>query len=77
MISYVDAFELKQEEMVKLPVLAYNLRDKSEVIHKAVEIREHLEAHAKEEQKVSKRYVRPIVLFQAEPRNREDVVDYV
>ena len=32
-ISYVNAFELKRENMVKLPVIVYNHHDKTEVVN--------------------------------------------
>ncbi|OYU56435.1 MAG: restriction endonuclease [Chitinophagaceae bacterium BSSC1] len=71
-ISFVDAIELKKANMVKLPVICYNHSDKSEVINSALQLRHKLEAQAIEEQKKGGRYIRPIVLFQAQPRNAED-----
>jgi type III restriction enzyme len=71
-ISFVDAMELKKENMVKLPVIVYNHHDKTEVINSALQLQRKLELEAKEEQKNGGRYIRPIVLFQAQPRNSED-----
>ena len=71
-ISFVDAIELKKEHMVKLPVIVYNHHDKTEVINSALQLQRKLELQAIEEQKNGGRYIRPIVLFQAQPRNAED-----
>ena len=46
-ISYVNARELKKENMVKLPVVVYNRPDRKSVIHDAVKLRGVLEAAAK------------------------------
>lgn len=75
-ISYVSASELKLEHMVKLPVVAYNRTSKEEVITDAIDLRCSLEKIAKEAQKQGGRYIRPIVLFQAEPRNKDDVTSF-
>lgn len=75
-ISYVSASELKLEHMVKLPVVAYNRTSKEEVITDAIDLRYSLEKVALEAQKQGGRYIRPIVLFQAEPRHKEDVTSF-
>lgn len=75
-ISFVDAIQLKKENMVKLPVIVYNRKSQSDVYSDAISIRAKLEAQAKIEQAISGRYTRPIVLFQAQPRNREDSTTY-
>jgi type III restriction enzyme len=67
-LSYVSANALKAANMVKLPVIVYNRRTKEDVIIQAIDTRNKLEKMAIAEQKKSKRYIRPIVLFQAEPR---------
>ena len=67
-ISYVDALQLKKENMVKLPVIVYNRRSQNDVITVAINIRNKLEIQAVKEHGQTGRYVRPIVLFQAEPR---------
>ena len=71
-ISYVNARELKKENMVKLPVVVYNRPDRKSVIHDAVKLRDVLEQKAKAEAASGGNYVRPIVLFQAQPKNTED-----
>jgi type III restriction enzyme len=71
-ISYVDALQLKRENMVKLPVIVYNMRTKDEVIGEASYIRGKLEAEAIAERGRTGRYIRPIALFQAEPKGRGD-----
>ena len=71
-ISYVNARELKKENMVKLPVVVYNRPDRKSVIHDAVKLRGVLEQKAKAEAASGGNYVRPIVLFQAQPKNTED-----
>lgn len=45
-ISFVDAIALKKEQMVKLPVVAYNLPNRESVIEKAIHLRESLEKRA-------------------------------
>lgn len=82
-ISYVNARELKKENMVKLPVVVYNRPDRKSVIHDAVKLRGVLEAAAKREGRSLLRPaitdaincvppIRPIVLFQAQPKTGED-----
>lgn len=75
-ISYVSASELKLEHMVKIPVIVYNRASKEEVIRDAIDLRHSLEEAANETQKQGGRYIRPIVLFQAEPRRKEDVTSF-
>lgn len=67
-ISFVDAAQLKKANMVKLPVIVYNRKSQSDVYGDAIHIRRKLEAQAKVEQAETGRYIRPIVLFQAQPR---------
>jgi type III restriction enzyme len=71
-ISFIDALELKKENMVKLPVIVYNHQDKTEVINSALQLQKRLELQALDEEKKGGRYIRPIVLFQAQPRNADD-----
>lgn len=71
-ISFIDALELKKESMVKLPVIVYNHQDKTEVINSALQLQKRLELQAIEEEKKGGKYIRPIVLFQAQPKNAED-----
>lgn len=69
-ISYVDAAQLKAENMVKLPVIVYNRPSQEEVIADALDLQNKLEELAKAE--THGRYIRPIVLFQAQPRQAEN-----
>lgn len=71
-ISFIDAIDLKKESMVKLPVIVYNHQDKTEVINSALQLQRRLELQAEEEEKRGGKYIRPIVLFQAQPKNSDD-----
>lgn len=75
-ISYVDAVQLKRENMVKLPVIVYNRDNQKEVLVDAIDLRSRLEEMAETEQQETGRYLRPIVLFQAEPRGKEDAATF-
>jgi type III restriction enzyme len=48
------------------------ISDKTEVINSALQLQRKLEAQAKEEEKNGGNYIRPIVLFQAQPKNASD-----
>ncbi|HEV7783426.1 MAG TPA: DEAD/DEAH box helicase family protein [Chitinophagaceae bacterium] len=74
-ISFIDALELKKENMVKLPVIAYNHQDKTEVINSSLQLQKRLELQAAEEEKKGGKYIRPIVLFQAQPKNGKDFLN--
>lgn len=65
-ISFVNAIALKKENMVKLPVVVYNHHKREEVITSALHLQRQLELIAKEEEKESGKYIRPIILFQAQ-----------
>lgn len=71
-ISYVDARELKSENMVKLPVVVYNRTSRQSVIADAIQLRGSVEQQAIAEESAGGTYIRPIVLFQAQPKARED-----
>lgn len=75
-ISFVDARQLKAENMVKLPVIVYNRKSQEDVFVSAISLRRKLENEAVEEQKNGGRYIRPIVLFQAQPRTNDDSITY-
>lgn len=75
-ISYVDALALKNENMVKLPVIAYNRSSQTEVITDAIDLRQSLEAAADLKLEQGGRYIRPIVLFQAQPKTGEDATSF-
>lgn len=65
-ISFVNALALKKENMVKLPVIVYNHHKKEEVITSALHLQRQLELLANEEEKETEKYIRPIILFQAQ-----------
>jgi type III restriction enzyme len=71
-ISFVDALALKKQHMVKLPVIVANRSSKGEVIESALILRRQLEDLAKQEEAVGGKHIRPIVLFQAQPRTDDD-----
>jgi type III restriction enzyme len=75
-ISIVDSMKLKRENMVKLPVIVYNHHTTNEVLVSAIQLQHTLESHAIEQEKNGGRYIRPIVLFQAQPRTSKESVDY-
>ncbi len=67
-ISYVDARELKKEHMVKLPVVVYNRTTRQSVMQDAIQLRGSIEREAIAAEEAGGKYIRPIVLFQAQPR---------
>jgi type III restriction enzyme len=71
-VAIASALELKTANMVKLPVIVHNLHATPDVIVEAISARRNLEAQAKREQAATGRYIRPIALFQAEPKNKDD-----
>lgn len=75
-ISYVDALRLKKQNMVKLPVIVANQRSQEDVIMAALNMRRQLEEFAKKAEENGGGYVRPIVLFQAEPKNKDDTTTF-
>ena len=76
-ISFVDAMQLKLEHMVKLPVIVYNHKTTTDVIANAITLQRSLESKAKQQQKENGvKYIRPIVLFQAQPKIADDNVTF-
>lgn len=75
-ISYVDAVQLKNEHMVKLPVIVYNRDSQTEVLIDAIDLRNKLEEIAILAEQKSGKYIRPIVLFQAQPKGKEDATTF-
>ncbi|WP_334047301.1 DEAD/DEAH box helicase [Burkholderia cepacia] len=75
-ISYVDALRLKKQNMVKLPVIVANQRSQEDVIMAALNMRRQLEEFAKKAEEKGRGYIRPIVLFQAEPKNKDDTTTF-
>ena len=70
--SFVDALALKRQHMVKLPVIVANRSSQAEVIEAALILRRQLEDLCRAEEAAGGRHIRPIVLFQAQPRTDED-----
>lgn len=71
-ISFVDAYKLKLENMVKLPVIVYNMVETSDVLASAIRLQERLEERATAQEQQGGKYIRPIVLLQAQPKTNED-----
>ena len=71
-ISFVDAIKLKEANMVKLPVIVYNHRTKNDVLTSAINLQRSLEQKAIEQEQKGGLYIRPIVLFQAQPKTDTD-----
>lgn len=69
LISVISASRLKDEQMIKLPVIVYNHNKPQDVISSALDMRHNLEVTAREQ---ADEYIRPIVLFQAEPKTKKD-----
>lgn len=75
-ISYIDALRLKKQNMVKLPVIVANQRSQEDVIMASLNMRRQLEEFAKKAEGNGGSYIRPIVLFQAEPKNKDDTTTF-
>lgn len=75
-ISYTDAIQLKKEHMVKLPVIVYNRDRQKDVLIDAIDLRRNLEEIAQKQQEATGRYIRPIVLFQAQPKGKEEAATF-
>ncbi len=75
-ISFVDAMQLKRENMVKLPVIVENRNTPKDVLVNAIRMRNSLEQHAIVMEKQGGRYIRPIVLFQAQPKTDTDNITF-
>ena len=75
-ISFVDALELRKNNMVKLPVIVSNHRHKNEVILSVINLQKKLEKQALEEHAKGGKYIRPIVLFQAQSKNEADATTF-
>lgn len=75
-IARATAAELKREQMVKLPVIVYRRDGKREVVRDAVMLQRRLEQVAERDREATGRYIRPIVLFQAERRGDDDAETY-
>jgi len=75
-IAFAEASELKKANMVKLPLIVYNRADRKDVMFDAIQLRAQIEQQAIEEEKSGGKCIRPIVLFQAQPRGKEDATTF-
>lgn len=75
-VSFVDAMKLKKSNMVKLPIIVYNHRTTNDVINSAIQMQRSLEQRAVAMEVQGGQYIRPIVLFQAQPRTGEENVTF-
>ena len=62
--------------MVKLPVIVYNRDSQAEVLIDAIDLRNKLEEIADAEYAKTGKYIRPIALFQAQPKGKEDATTF-
>ena len=67
----VSAMQLKAEKMIKLPVVLAAESGFKEVMAAAIAMRGDLEREAELERQETGEYIRPILLFQAEPHSKE------
>jgi type III restriction enzyme len=72
-LHHVSARELKEAEMIKLPIKLRTVSDWKEVVGLAVGTQRSLERQAEEEQRETGEYIRPIALFQAQSIKGEDI----
>lgn len=76
-ISIVPAIELKKANMVKLPVIVVNQKNEKDVIRRAIDLQRNLEDKAMRAYRNGEdKYIRPIVLFQAQPKQNNDNVTF-
>lgn len=68
----IPAYELKKEQMVKLPINLKNETHWETTLQSAKKKRDDLEGIAKEQEKTTGEYIRPIVLIQAEQEKESD-----
>ena len=72
-LVHVSAAELKSEDMIKLPIMLTEHKSWQEALHHSVLTRNRLAEYTKDEPE----YIRPILLVQAESKDRELTVDVV
>ena len=75
-ISIVTAGTLKRENMVKIPMIVYGRPDVEHVLFTAMDYRNTLEKAAELEYEKTGRYLRPIALIQAQPKNDDESVTF-
>lgn len=66
----VSAAELKADQMIKLPIRLETRPNWKELVGDAIELRKHLEGVSLKERRANGEYIRPIVLFQAQPKSQ-------
>jgi len=66
----VSALELKEAHMIKLPIRLQTRADWQQVLADTVQMQRALEDIAREEERETGEYLRPIVLLQAQPRRQ-------
>jgi type III restriction enzyme len=69
-LHHVSARELKEAEMIKLPVKLRTRPEWKQVLGDAIAKRKELEALADANEKATGEYLRPIMLIQAQPQNK-------
>ena len=75
-ISIVSAIQLKQEEMVKIPIFLFGRAEPEYMLADVIKHRNRLEELAREEEAETGRYLRPIALIQAQSRNNDYSVTF-
>jgi type III restriction enzyme len=70
-LYHVSAAELKAEGMIKLPIELRTREQWKEAVSAAVAKQVQLERAAREEEKLTGEYIRPLVLFQAQPKSSQ------
>jgi len=70
-LHHVCAGELKAEDMIKLPVILDLEPDWKRAISASLARQRELEELARKEEELTKEYIRPIVLLQAQPRSKD------
>jgi len=76
-LASVSALELKGEAMIKLPIRLKTKPQWTEAVAEAIAKQGELKRIAKEEEKQTGEYLRPIVLFQAQPKKKgEKTITY-
>jgi len=69
-LTQVSAAELKADEMIKLPIYLATRRAWKEAVQATIAKQRELERIAREEEKETGEYLRPIVLFQAQSKSK-------
>jgi type III restriction enzyme len=65
----VSAAELKADQMVKLPIRLETRPNWKDLVSDAIALRRHLEEATISEKRATGEYIRPILLFQAQPKS--------